>query len=197
MAHILHIKSSPRQDSVSTQLAEQLVAKLTAANTHADVTVRETEKLPYVTEDMITAFYTPAENRTQAQKDLVKLSDELVNDVLEANTIVISTPMWNFTIPASLKSWIDLIVRVGLTFQSKAEGGGFEGLIPDRKVYVVVATGGVPLGSPYDLLTPVLKMSLGFVGLTSVEFIGAEGTNMPNAAAVITAAQEKIEKIAA
>ncbi len=196
MAHILHIKSSPRQDSVSTQLAEQLIAKLTGAHTHADVTVRETEKLPYITEDMITAFYTPVENRTQAQKDLVKLSDELVNDVLEADAVVISTPMWNFTIPASLKSWIDLIVRVGLTFQSKT-GGGFEGLIPDRKVYVVAATGGVPLGSPYDLLTPVLKTSLGFVGLTSVEFIGAEGTNMPNAAAVIASAKEKIEKIAA
>lgn len=196
MTLILHIKSSPRKDSVSTQLAEQLIAKLKSSQPNAQVKVVETEKLPYVTEDMITAFYTPEENRSAEQKNLVKESDALVDDLFAADTVVISTPMWNFTIPASLKSWIDLIVRVGRTFKFNPEGG-FASLIPDRKTYVVAATGGVPLGAPYDLLSPVLKTSLGFVGLQSVEFIAAEGTNMPNAAEVIAGAKDKIQKLAA
>jgi FMN-dependent NADH-azoreductase len=196
MTLILHIKASPRKESVSTQLAEQLIEKLKTTHAGAQVKVIDTETLPYVTEDMINAFYTPAETRTAEQSKLVAQSDALVADLFAAGAVVISTPMWNFTIPASLKSWIDLIVRVGLTFKFNPEGG-FTSLIPDRKTYVVAATGGVPLGAPYDLLSPVLKTALGFVGIQSVEFIAAEGTNMPNAAEVIAGAKKKIETLAA
>lgn len=197
MKHLLYIQTSPRNDSVSNKLANQLVQKLKSSHTDLRVTTRNiAEGLPFISETMIGAFYTPVEQRTPEQKSLVTLSDQLVDELEQSDGLIIAVPMWNFTMPAALKAWFDLIVRVGRTFKFKPEGG-YDSLLKDRKAYIIVATGGVPVGAPVDFLTPSIKTILGFVGITSVEIIAAVGTNMPNAAENIAAAERTIESMAA
>ena len=96
-------------------------------------------------------------------------------DLLEADVIVIGSPIYNFGVPAALKAWVDMIARARLTFRYTDQG--VEGLLADRKTYVVVPSGGVPVGSPVDFSTPYLRHALAFVGITDVEFIGAAGAD--------------------
>ena len=91
------------------------------------------------------------------------------------DVIVIGAPVYNFSIPASLKAWIDMIARARLTFRYTDSGP--EGLLKGKKAYVVVATGGVPVGSPVDFATPYLRHALAFVGITDVEVIAADRLN--------------------
>jgi FMN-dependent NADH-azoreductase len=197
MKNLLVIHSSPRAASVSNNLANQLVEKLKTLHPNLNVKTRNiSASLPFVSEEMVNAFYTPSENRTAEQKESVKLSDELVDELFASDGLIIAVPMWNFTMPAAMKAYFDLIVRVGRTFKFK-ETGGFDSLLTDRKTYLVVATGGVPVGTPMDMLTPAIKTILGFIGIQSVEIIAAEGTNMPNSADKIHQAEEIIKKLAA
>jgi FMN-dependent NADH-azoreductase len=197
MKNLLVIQSSPRAASVSNSLANQLVEKLKSIHPNLNVKTRNiSASLPFVSEEMVNAFYTPSENRTAEQKESVKLSDELVDELIASDGLIIAAPMWNFTMPATMKAYFDLIVRVGRTFKYK-ESGGIDSLLADRKTYLVVATGGVPVGSPMDMLTPTIKTILGFVGIQSVEIIAAEGTSLPNAAEKIGLAEDKIKKLAA
>lgn len=195
---ILHILSSGRTgDSVSRRLSAQLVSGLKAKNPGSTVVERDVSRdLPFIDADLIAAFYTPEDKRTPEQKKRLSLSDALVDELFACDVLVISAPMYNFSIPAALKAWIDLIVRAGRTFRFK-EGGGYESLLGDRKTYVVMASGGVPLGVPVDFYSPYLRAVLGFIGIESLEFIAAAGTNMANAQAVIKEAEDQIRKIAA
>lgn len=197
MRNLLVIQSSPRPDSVSATLSNELADKLKTLHPNLNVKKRNiATSLTFVSSDMIAAFYTPEEQRNNEQKNLIALSDELLNELEQADGLIIAAPMWNFTMPAALKAWFDLVVRVGRSFKYKAEGG-FEGLLADRKTYLLVATGGVPIGSPMDMLTPILKTILGFIGIKNVEIIAVEGTNMPNAAEKIAQTSDQISKIAA
>lgn len=195
---ILHILASGRTgDSISRRLSSELVAGLKAKNPGASVVERDVSHgLPFVDAEMIAAFYTPEEARTPDQKKRLALSDTLVDELFACDTLVISAPMYNFGIPAALKAWIDLVLRAGRTFRFK-EGGGYEGLLGNRRTYVVMASGGVPLGVPVDFYSPYLKTALGFIGIEEMEFIAAAGTNMANAEIAIKAAQDQIRKIAA
>lgn len=186
MATILHIDSSARQTgSLSRQLGGELVAKLQAANPAATVARRDVAQnpLPHLTEALIGAFFTPAEQRNADQAYAIKTSDALVDELLAADTIVIGTPMYNFSVGSSLKAWIDHVARAGRTFQYGAHGP--EGLVTGKKVYVVVASGGVYSAGPaagYDHVTTYLRAALGFLGMTDVTFILAEGVAMGEAA---------------
>ena len=91
---------------------------------------------------------------------------------------MIGAPIYNFSVPAVLKAWIDMICRARLTF--RYTDTGVEGLLEGKKAYVVVPSGGVPVGSPVDFATPYLRHALGFVGITDVEFIGAQGADRGN-----------------
>lgn len=204
MPALLHIDSSPRTQSVSSRLAAQFVQKWVSQHPGATVTHHNTsiEKMPYIDEAMIEAFYTPVEARTVAQKQLVAYSDQLVDELLAADVVVIGTPMWNLGIPASLKAWIDLIVRAGRTFGYTQQG--VQPLVPaGKKVYVIAARGGAyPAGTPYkayDQQEPYLRSVLGFIGLTDVEFIYADNQSRnPEAAAEgLAAAEDAVQALVA
>ena len=173
---ILHIDSSPRfGESVSRQLSQTIVDRLTNLHPGSSVTRRDVvaEPLPYADHEMITAYYTPPQQLTDAQRAAVSLSDTIVGEIQDADVVVIGAPIWNFGVPASLKAWFDLVARVGLTFNYTESGpvGALEG----KKAYLAIASGGTPVGSDYDHTTPHLKTFLGFLGITDVETVAADG----------------------
>jgi FMN-dependent NADH-azoreductase len=196
MPALLHIDSSPRTASVSSRLAATFVEKWKQQNPGGSVFHHNTslEHFPYLDEAAIDAFFTPAAERTAEQKRALIFSDQLVDELLAADVVVLGAPMWNLSIPASLKAWIDLIVREGRTFAFTAQG--VAPLVPpDKQVYVFSARGGAyPEGTPFhdfDQQEPYLRRILGVIGLTRIRFIYAEHqSNDPEAAALGLACAE-------
>jgi FMN-dependent NADH-azoreductase len=195
--NVLQVNSSARGEaSVSSRLASELVSRL--AGPADRVTVRDLRAAPHpaLDEAALGALFTPAEQRTPEQAARVALDDALIAEIQGADVVVVGVPMINFGIPASLKNWIDAISRAKVTFQYTAQGP--EGLLKGKKVYAVMARGGKYRGSPADSQVPYLRQVLGFLGMTDVEFIYAEGLAMgPDAeAAALSEAREKIAELA-
>lgn len=195
MPTILQIKSAARtQGAQSSLLADELVAKLAKSDPTLKIVVRDllVDNLPHLDADVIGAFYTPAEQRTDMQKSALTQSDELIAELLDADIVVIAAPMYNFGISSQLKTYFDLIARVGSTFRYTDHG--VEGLVQGKKVYVISTRGGQYSGTANDSQTPHLTTFLGFLGMTDVTFIYAEGLAMgPSfAEAGLTVAREAI-----
>lgn len=171
---VLEVSASARGvTSASRQLSRDLINAL--EDRYANVTtVRRdlTAGIPFVDEAWIEANFTPEESRTAKHREALALSDSLVAELQDADVLVIGVPMHNFNIPAALKAWIDMVARARLTFRYTENGP--EGLLQGKKAYLVVATGGVPVGSPVDFATPYLKHVLGFIGIDDVEIIAAD-----------------------
>ncbi len=186
MTKILVIESSPRGDqSVSRKVTQDLVAKLKAKG-GAEIITRDLSKnpLPHLDGNILQAFFTPPEARSEALKAAIAPSDKAVDELLGADTIVIGLPMWNFGLPSVLKAWIDHIVRAGRTFSFA--GGKPEGLVKNKEVYLVVASGSVFSAGPFsghDFVVPYVKAVLGFIGITNIHVVRAEGLNDPAVAA--------------
>lgn len=200
--NILQVNSSARpyaegRGSQSTRLASELVAGLVAANAGARVTVRDLTANPHpvLDEPALGALFTPPEARTPAQAARVALDDALIAELQAADVVVLGVPMVNFGVTSQLKNWIDAVARARVTFQYTASGP--VGLLTGKKVYAVLTRGGVHRDQPSDTQVPYLKTVLGFLGMTDVEFIYAEGLNMgPEAeAAGVAAAQASIGRI--
>jgi len=174
---ILEINSSGRQQgSTSRKLVGEVIAALESRHGAVDVTRRDlAEGVPFVDTDWITANFTIAEDRDEAKRDALAFSDQLIAELQDAEAIVIGVPIYNFNIPAVLKAWIDMIARARVTFRYTDNGP--RGLLEGKKAYIVVASGGVQIGSSHDFATPYLRHALAFVGITDVEFIGAEQLN--------------------
>lgn len=183
--NILQINASARTEGPnSTRVADDIVARLQAKHPGAKLTRRDLAVTPHPMLDAagISALFTPADKRTPEQAARVALDDALIAEVQAADAIVLGVPMYNFGISAQLKSWIDAVVRNGVTFRYTETGP--EGLLKDKKVYVALARGGRYRDTVADNQVPYLKTVLDFVGLTDVQFIYAEGLNMgPDAAA--------------
>jgi FMN-dependent NADH-azoreductase len=196
MANILHINSSVRrQGSLSRQLTGEFLDKWKAANPSDVVVERDlaAEPVPHLTEQMMGAFFTPAEQRTPAQARTVQLSDALVDELLAADVIVIGAPMYNFSVSSTLKAWIDHVARAGRTFSYSAAGP--VGLVTGRKVYIVTAAGGVYSEGPsqaYDFLGTYLRSVLGFIGMSDITFVRAEGLAMGEAAVADTLTKSRM-----
>ena len=176
---ILQVNASIRPEGAnSTRLANDIVARLQAANPNARLTVRDLGADPHPMLDAaaLGALFTPAEQRTPAQAARVVLDDALIAEVKAADVLVLGVPMYNFGIPAQLKNWFDAITRAGVTFRYTESGP--EGFLTGRKVYVALARGGRYRGTANDTQTLYLKLILGFLGMTDVHFIYAEGLNM-------------------
>src|SRR5690606_17523708 len=200
MTRLLKINTSARSNGNANRLGDELVEAWVNARPETQVQARDfgREPLPHLSEDEINAFFTPAEARTPEQQELVRTSDELVAELKAADVLVLSVPMYNFGIPSTLKAYFDRVARAGITFKYTSEGP--VGLVTGKKAYVVAARGGLYAGTPKDTQTAYLREFLGFIGITDVEFIYAEGLNLGDehkAQAEAQARQQILQLVAA
>jgi len=184
MATLLYITVSPRGNhSISRQLGNAAVEAWKKKNPTGRVIERDLSKtaLTFVDLDWIGGAFAPPEYHTENHKKALAISDELVSELVEADEIVLATPMFNFAIPASLKAWIDHVVRAGKTFRYNAEGRP-EGLLAgkNKKVLAIIASGGAYSErtgrTALDHESPYLRFILGFMGITDIRFVQAGGT---------------------
>lgn len=184
MSTLLHIDSSPRGNrSITRQLSHKFAETWKSTHPGSAVIYRDLGHagLPFVTEDWVAASFS-REALTPEQTKAVATSDELIAELKKADQYVFGIPMYNFSVPAVFKAYIDQIVRVGHTVNFTATG--FEGLLTGKKVTIITSSGsvfraGTPY-APYDFQTPYLRTVLGFIGVTDVEFIVADGVNDVN-----------------
>jgi FMN-dependent NADH-azoreductase len=183
MKQILIVESSPRgSESASRKLASKVRARLEAQYPGARVIERDLvkDKLPHLDQPTLKAMATQDPVEAESLKDALHLSDQHIEELLSSDLLVIASPMWNFGIPSSLKSWIDHVVRAGKTFNYA--GAGVEGLAKGKRAILVLASGGVFSEGPWkswDTVEPYLRQILGFIGIDDVQTVRAEGMNIP------------------
>lgn len=183
MAHILHIDSSPRGDrSISRSFSKEFITGWKAAHSSDSITYRDLghHPVPHVDEAWIVAAYSPPDQHSPELTEAIRLSNELIDEFLAADRYVFGIPMYNLNVPSTFKAYIDQIVRVGRTFAVGANG--YEGLVHGKKLLIITAQGGsFRPGSPtaaYNFHEPYLRGIFGFVGVTDVTFIYADGLNL-------------------
>lgn len=197
---ILQINSSARSSgSRSTRLAQEIVARLRNHDPDAALRVRDLSHEPVAAldEHTLQALFTAPAQRTPEQAARISVNDALIAEVQAADVVVLGVPMYNFGVPASLKNWIDAIARAQVTFRYTEHGP--QGLLTGKTVYVALARGGIYAGTPADTQAPYLKSILGFLGMTDVRFIYAEGLDLgtESESAALQAAQRQIESAVA
>lgn len=166
---VLRIDSSVRTEgSISRDLTTRIIERLGADA----VTTRDLAGLTLIDEAWVGANFTPADQRTEAQKETLALSDAMIAELKAADTLVIGLPIYNFGVPARLKAWIDLVARAGVTFRYTEAGP--EGLLTGKRAIIAVASGGVPAGSPVDFASTYLKQVLSFIGINDVTVVAAD-----------------------
>jgi FMN-dependent NADH-azoreductase len=179
MKTLLQINSSVFGDNgQSSQLNQQLVQEWLAKNPEGKVVKRDLTQdvIPHLDSTRVSAFFTPADKRSAEQQTIVDYSDALINEIQQADAIVIGAPMYNFSIPSQLKSYLDHLARAGVTFKYTETGP--VGLLDNKPVYIVTTRGGVHKDLPSDSVTGFLNTFLNFIGLTDLHFIYAEGLNI-------------------
>lgn len=181
MTTILRVDASSRDlGSVTRNVGDYLEGTLTA-NLGSKVIRRDLTKmpLPHIGPMTIVGYYTPADQMTDALRGATALSDELIGEVKSADVLLLTVPMYNFSVPSALKAWIDQIVRVGHTFAY--DGTSFSGLLTGKKAYIVCAYGasGYAAGQPFNVanfVEPYLRFLLNFLGIADVTFFSVEAT---------------------
>jgi FMN-dependent NADH-azoreductase len=178
MTTLLQINASLNKgNGQSSLLANQFVAAFHKRRPEAKIVVRDVaaagEPVPHLNAERFGAFITKPEQRSAAQRAVVAYSDILINELKEADVVVLGLPMYNFGVPSQLKAYFDHIARAGVTFQYTEKGP--VGLLTGKKVYVFAARGGLYAGTPMDTQTSYVRDFLRFVGMDDVEFVYAEG----------------------
>jgi len=140
---------------------------------------------------MVEAMFTPAEKRTAEQQQALKLSDEMINELKQSDILILGLPVYNFNIPASVKAYIDLITRTGLTFRYTENGP--MGLIENIKAYIVVTSGGTALYSDMDFVSGYIKFILSFIGIKEIYFIDATQLTTKDSDEILARAMAEIE----
>lgn len=197
MKKILKVVSSIKgPESKSTQLADAIIEKLMARYPGSTVKVKDLLKQPYehFHEGHLKVYRGMGEVAPEVVAKVEKISDEAINEVMEADIIVITVPIYNFNIPSALKAWMDHIMRAGKTFSFAS--GQKEGLVKGKKVYLAVASGGIYSEGPmqaYNFAVPSLQASLGFIDMTDINTFWAEGCDMPGYKE--TAVQKAIDSV--
>ena len=179
MSRVLVIESSARQQgSVSRQLTAEFIANWRAAHPADEIQVRDLalEQVPHLDADLLGGWMKPAEQHSAAEQTALQRSNLLTEELLAADVLVLAAPMYNFAIPSTLKSWLDHVLRAGVTFKYTETGP--QGLLTGKRAYVLTARGGIYAGSGMDHQEPYLRQALAFIGIHEVEFIHAEGLNM-------------------
>ncbi len=193
MKNILVVNSSLNSEAGnSSKLVANYLDKLAGKDVKLDLLDLNEAQLPHLTQQEMAAWMTSPEERTQAQAELAAISDALLSRLEEADEVVIGLPMYNLGVPSTFKAWIDRLARAGKSFKYTETGP--DGLIADKPVTVLSARGGVYAGTDYDTQTPYIRHIFGLMGITSVNFVYAEGLNMGEEAAdkAFSAANEKI-----
>jgi FMN-dependent NADH-azoreductase len=177
---ILRIDSSAStKTGKSRLLTTRIIDELKKLGKSPEVTVRDlNESLPQVNISWISANNTKVADLADEQKKTLSLSDKLVAEIEAADTLIIGVAVYNFSIPASLKLWVDLICRAGKTFKYSDKGP--EGLMTDKKAIICFASGGTPFGSDIDFASGYIRHILGFIGIKDVTFIKADKHLMDN-----------------
>ena len=201
MSILLHIDSSARYaGSLTRQLSAAYAEQWQAKNPAGKIIRRDlaSQTLPHITEAMIGAYFTPADKRSADQQAIIAESDKLVDELVAADTVVIGVPMYNFAPPSAFKAWVDHISRVGRTFSYGANGP--TGLLTGKRAIVILSSGGVYSegpAQPLDFNGTYIRSVMGFLGITDVELIVAEGVSMgeEKAKQTVSQAQEKISAV--
>lgn len=171
---VLYITASARSEgSISRLKSAEIVKEL---NADTVVTRDLADGLPFLDPIWVQSTFMAPDERDAAQARALELSDTLVREVQDADTIVIGTAMYNFSIPAVLKAWIDQICRAGVTFAYTENGP--QGQLTGKKAIISIATGGTPLGSDFDFASDYLRFALGFVGITDVTIVDKDGNEL-------------------
>ena len=177
MTTLLQINASINNgNGQSSQLANQFVAAFHKSHPEAKIMVRDVaaaEPVPHLNAERFGAFIAKPEERSAAQHAVVAYSDTLIDELKQADVIVLGLPMYNFGVPSQLKAYFDHIARAGVTFKYTEKGP--VGLLTGKKVYVFAARGGLYAGTPMDTQTSYVRDFLRFLGMTDVEFVYAEG----------------------
>ena len=177
MTTLLQINASINDDNgQSSQLANQFVAAFRKRRPEAQIVVRNVaaaDAVPHLNAERFGAFITKPEERSDAQHSVVAYSDALIDELKQADVIVLGLPMYNFGVPSQLKAYFDHIARAGVTFKYTDKGP--VGQLTGKKVYVFAARGGLYAGTPMDTQTSYVRDFLRFIGMADVEFIYAEG----------------------
>ena len=190
---ILRIDASMRKNgSYSRALGDRLIAQLKSQSL-STVKVRDlADGIPNIDETWIGANFTDIAERTAEQRSVLSCSDALISELKSADTLVIGLPIYNFNVPAAFKAWIDQIARAKITFRYGDSGP--EGLLKDKKSYVILSSGGTQLGSNIDYVSDYMHHILGFIGIKDVTIIDSSGIGR-NEAKVIADAHSFIDGI--
>jgi FMN-dependent NADH-azoreductase len=179
-------------ESDSQKLGDHLIRQLKQANPGMETRKRNlNQDLSFIDSNWIAANFTAKEERNDDQSAHLEFSDQLIAELNWADHVVLTTPMYTFGVPATLKAWIDLVCRAGITFRYGANGP--EGLLKGKRVDIVITTGGAPLGSPADFVSGYLRQVFAFIGIDDVNIIGADQMNV-NAQASFARATAQIEQ---
>ena len=177
MTTLLQINASINDDNgQSSQLANQFVAAFRARLPNAKIVARNVaaaDPVPHLNAERFGAFITQAEQRSAEQHAVVAYSDKLIDELKQADVIVLGLPMYNFGVPSQLKAYFDHVARAGVTFKYTDKGP--VGQLTGKKVYVFAARGGLYAGTPMDTQTSYVRDFLRFLGMADVEFVYAEG----------------------
>lgn len=167
---VLRIDASARRaGSESRKLADRIMDRIAP---NAVISRDLGTDIPAIDEAWLDANWTPDANRTDAQRDLLDLSDTLISELKTADIVVISTPIYNFGVPSSLKAWVDQIARAGITFNYTKNGP--EGLMTGKRAIIAITSGGTQVGSDIDFASGYLRHIMGFIGIHDVEFVAAD-----------------------
>lgn len=196
--NILQINASARREGAnSTRIADMVTQRLLQREPQARLSLRDLAATPHpmLDEAALGALFTPAGQRSPEQAARVALDDALIQEVQAHDVLVIGVPMYNFGVPSQLKNWIDAIARAGVTFRYTESGP--QGLLSGKTVYLALARGGRYRDTAADAQVPYLKTVLGFLGMTDLRFIYAEGFAMgPEAAEqALAQAQADLESV--
>ena len=179
-------------DASSRKLGDYLLDQLKQVDPVVEMKARDLNKdLSFIDANWIAANFTAQDDRKPEQAARLAFSDQLIDELKWADHIVLTTPMYNFGVPATLKAWIDLVCRAGVTFRYSANGP--QGLLEGKRADIIITTGGVPLASPVDFVSGYLKQVFGFIGIKNVNIIGADQMNV-DAEASFAKARSEIEQ---
>lgn len=181
MKQILHIMSSPKtKNSASRKLGKIVIEQITKLYPDSEITEYDlaANKAVHLDENHIEAFFTHVENQTEEHKNFLVQSDKAIQDLLKADILVVEAPMYNWSIPSTLKAYFDQIARAKITFQYVGEGSLPKGLLKDKKAYIVTSSGGIYSEGelkPYDFATSYVRFFLNLLGIEVADVFRVEG----------------------